>query len=57
MASAIEDKVSHDRREDVIEKTGLSNVKRTASGLKLEPQPSDEPAGRFLETDAIIFCA
>jgi hypothetical protein len=40
-----DEKNSHVEREERAEKAGNNIVKRTANGLKLEPQPSDDITG------------
>lgn len=51
----MDNKVSHHAQEETLEKAGDNIVKRTASGLKLEPQPSDDANGTLLYSYALIL--
>ena len=44
-----DEKVSRVVQEEHAEKAGNSIIKRTANGLKLEPQPSDDINGNALQ--------
>jgi hypothetical protein len=46
MSTYSEDKKSDEARDESVENARLDSVKRTANGLKLEPQPSDNPEGK-----------
>lgn len=52
MASFSEEKKSHEARDDSLESANPrgDRIKRTAKGLKLEPQPSDDPNGMAMNS-------
>ena len=52
------EKVSHVAQEERSEKAGNNTIKRTANGLKLEPQPSDDVTGNLpLQNYTLLLCA
>jgi hypothetical protein len=47
MSTVSDEKKSYDARDESLERGSPDIVKRSAHGLKLEPQPSDDPAGEY----------